>query len=274
MTTDFVRGNLKKVLLLLMLTFCAAGVYAQSSMSDSQVMEYIAKEYQKGTSQAQIVTKLMQNGVQISQIRRVRDQYQRMKKNTSMGAADGVEQGDDRSRTNNGQVTPGKDKLSRQQVAEQTMQDYNQAQMESNQYSTQRLKDLRDQKTANKKYDETDPEFILMQQELNGILPGDTAQMYEELGGFIAIGSIFPSAWNWQDFWSKCAFISIILAIMNILPIPGLDGGHAIFTLWEMITGRKPSDRFLEAAQYVGLAIILVLLVYANGNDIYRFFIK
>ena len=74
-------------------------------------------------------------------------------------------------------------------------------------------------------------------------------QMYEELGGFIAIGSIFPSAWNWQDFWSKCAFISIILAIMNILPIPGLDGGHAIFTLWEMITGRKPSDRFLEAAQ-------------------------
>ena len=181
MTTDFVRGNLKKVLLLLMLTFCAAGVYAQSSMSDSQVMEYIAKEYQKGTSQAQIVTKLMQNGVQISQIRRVRDQYQRMKKNTSMGAADGVEQGDDRSRTNNGQVTPGKEKLSRQQMAEQTMQDYNQAQMESNQYSTQRLKDLRDQKTANKKYDETDPEFILMQQELNGILPGDTAQMYEEL---------------------------------------------------------------------------------------------
>ena len=274
MTTDFVRGNLKKVLLLLMLTFCAAGVYAQSSMSDSQVMEYIAKEYQKGTSQAQIVTKLMQNGVQISQIRRVRDQYQRMKKNTSMGAADGVEQGDDRSRTNNGQVTPGKDKLSRQQVAEQTMQDYNQAQMESNQYSSQRLKDLRDQKTANKKYDETDPEFILMQQELNGILPGDTAQMYEELGGFIAIGSIFPSTWDWQDFWMKTAFLSIILAVMNILPIPGLDGGHALFTLWEIITRRKPSEKFLEVAQYVGLMIILALLVYANGNDIYRFFIK
>jgi len=99
-------------------------------------------------------------------------------------------------------------------------------------------------------------------------------QMYEELGGFIAIGSIFPSVWNWEDFWAKCAFISIILAVMNILPIPGLDGGHAIFTLWEMLTGRKPNDRFLEAAQYVGLIIILVLLVYANGNDIYRFFIK
>jgi len=99
-------------------------------------------------------------------------------------------------------------------------------------------------------------------------------KMYEELGGFIAIGSIFPSEWDWPDFWHKTAFLSIILAIMNILPIPGLDGGHAIFTFWEIVTGRKVSDRVLEAAQYVGLAIILVLLVYANGNDIYRFFIK
>lgn len=99
-------------------------------------------------------------------------------------------------------------------------------------------------------------------------------RMYEELGGFIAIGSIFPSEWNWLDFWHKTAFLSIILAVMNILPIPGLDGGHALFTLWEMITGRKLSDKFLEAAQYVGLAIILALLLYANGNDIYRFFIK
>lgn len=99
-------------------------------------------------------------------------------------------------------------------------------------------------------------------------------KMYEEVGGFIAIGSIFPSVWDWQDFWLKTAFLSIILAIMNILPIPGLDGGHAIFTFWEMLTGRKVSDRVLEGAQYVGLAIILFLLLYANGNDIYRFFIK
>ncbi len=99
-------------------------------------------------------------------------------------------------------------------------------------------------------------------------------KMYEELGGFIAIGNIFPSTWDWQDFWMKTAFLSIILAVMNILPIPGLDGGHAIFTLWEIITRRKVSDRVLEAAQYVGLAIIFVLLVYANGNDIYRLFIK
>ena len=99
-------------------------------------------------------------------------------------------------------------------------------------------------------------------------------KMYEELGGFLAIGSIFPSSWDWQDFWLKTAFLSIILAVMNIIPIPGLDGGHAIFTFWEMITRRKVSDKVLEAAQYVGLIIILMLLLYANGNDIYRFFIK
>ena len=99
-------------------------------------------------------------------------------------------------------------------------------------------------------------------------------KMYEELGGFIAIGSIFSSEWNWLDFWLKTAFLSIILAIMNILPIPGLDGGHAIFTLWEMLTGRKLSDKFLEVAQWIGLIILFALLLYANGNDIYRFFIK
>lgn len=99
-------------------------------------------------------------------------------------------------------------------------------------------------------------------------------EMYKELGGFIAIGSIFSSEWNWLDFWLKAAFLSIILAVMNILPIPGLDGGHALFTLWEMITGRKLSERFLEVMQYIGLMLLLALLLYANGNDIYRFFIK
>ena len=99
-------------------------------------------------------------------------------------------------------------------------------------------------------------------------------KMYEELGGFIAIGSIFAPEWNWLDFWLKTAFLSIILAVMNILPIPALDGGHAMFTFWEMITGRKVSDKVLEVAQYIGLGILIVLLVYANGNDIYRFFIK
>jgi len=99
-------------------------------------------------------------------------------------------------------------------------------------------------------------------------------RMYEELGGFISIGSIFPGAWNWEGFWMTTAFLSIILAVMNILPIPGLDGGHAIFTFWEIVTRRKVSDRVLEAAQYVGLILILGLLLYANGNDIYRFFLK
>lgn len=97
-------------------------------------------------------------------------------------------------------------------------------------------------------------------------------KMYEELGGFIAIGSIFSGSWNWEDFWLKTAFLSIILAVMNILPIPGLDGGHALFTFWEMITGRKVSDRVLVVAQYIGLGLLLFLLLYANGNDIYRFF--
>ena len=99
-------------------------------------------------------------------------------------------------------------------------------------------------------------------------------KMYEELGGFIAIGSIFSDSWDWEDFWLKTAFLSIILAVMNILPIPGLDGGHALFTFWEMVTGRQVSERVLVVAQYIGLGILLCLLVYANGNDIYRFFIK
>lgn len=99
-------------------------------------------------------------------------------------------------------------------------------------------------------------------------------KMYEELGGFISIGQIFPSEWDWLRFWSMTAFLSIMLAVLNILPIPGLDGGHALFTLWEMITGRKPSDKFLEIMQYIGLAILLALVLYSNGNDIYRLFTK
>ena len=97
---------------------------------------------------------------------------------------------------------------------------------------------------------------------------------YKEVGGFIAIGNIFPSEWNWQSFWTLTALLSVILAIMNILPIPGLDGGHALVTLWEIITRRKPSDKFLEVMQYIGLALLLLLLVYANGNDIIKLFIK
>ncbi|MBR6759917.1 MAG: RIP metalloprotease RseP [Alistipes sp.] len=98
-------------------------------------------------------------------------------------------------------------------------------------------------------------------------------KMYEELGGFIAIGKIFPSEWDWLRFWSMTAMLSIMLAVLNILPIPGLDGGHALFTLWELITGRKPSDKFLEIMQYIGFLILMALVIYANGNDIYRLFV-
>jgi regulator of sigma E protease len=93
---------------------------------------------------------------------------------------------------------------------------------------------------------------------------------YESLGGFITIGSIFPGVWDWQAFWNLTAFLSIILAIMNILPIPALDGGHVMFLLFEVITGRKPSDKFLEYAQITGMIILFALLLYANGNDIMR----
>jgi regulator of sigma E protease len=91
-----------------------------------------------------------------------------------------------------------------------------------------------------------------------------------ELGGFIAIGKIFPSTWDWQAFWYITAFLSIMLGFMNLLPIPALDGGHALFVVFEMLTGKKPSDKFLEYAQIVGFAILMALILYANGNDIFK----
>ena len=90
------------------------------------------------------------------------------------------------------------------------------------------------------------------------------------LGGFGTILSIFPNKWDWQRFWSLTAFLSIMLAFMNLLPIPALDGGHVVFTLYEMISGRKPSDKFLEYAQVTGFIILITLLLYANGNDVYK----
>ena len=97
---------------------------------------------------------------------------------------------------------------------------------------------------------------------------------YESLGGFITIGNIFPGSWDWQAFWNMTAFLSIILAIMNILPIPALDGGHVFFVLYEMITGRKPNEKFLEYAQIVGLSLLLLLVLYANANDVIKLFNK
>ncbi|MFI3286330.1 MAG: RIP metalloprotease RseP [Rikenellaceae bacterium] len=97
-------------------------------------------------------------------------------------------------------------------------------------------------------------------------------KLYKEMGGFIAIGNIFTTSWNWLDFWMKTALLSIMLAVMNILPIPGLDGGHTLFTLWEIVTGRKPGDKFMEYAQTVGMILLLALLIYANGSDIVRLF--
>ena len=93
---------------------------------------------------------------------------------------------------------------------------------------------------------------------------------YKGLGGFITIGSIFPAEWDWQTFLNITAFLSIMLGFMNLLPIPALDGGHVVFTLVEMVSGRKPSDKFLEYAQIAGFFILIGLLLFANGNDVYR----
>jgi len=91
-----------------------------------------------------------------------------------------------------------------------------------------------------------------------------------QLGGFGAIGNMFPGTWNWKGFWSSTALISIILAFMNILPIPALDGGHVMFLAYEIVTGRKPNDKFMEYAQMFGFFLLLTLVLYANGNDLYR----
>ncbi len=99
-------------------------------------------------------------------------------------------------------------------------------------------------------------------------------EAYKSLGGFIAIGDIFPGKWNWQVFWNMTAFLSIMLAVLNILPIPALDGGHVTFLLFEIITGKKPNDKFMEIAQIVGMILLLALVLFANGNDIIKLFTR
>ena len=98
-----------------------------------------------------------------------------------------------------------------------------------------------------------------------------TKEGAKSVGGFGTIGSIFPKVWDWHRFWEMTAFLSIILAFMNILPIPALDGGHVLFLLYEIIARRKPSDKFMERAQMVGMILLFALLIYANFNDVVRF---
>ncbi len=97
-------------------------------------------------------------------------------------------------------------------------------------------------------------------------------EAYKSIGSFGTIGSIFPAQWDWRRFWSLTAFLSIILGVLNLLPIPALDGGHAMFTIFEMITGKKPSDRFMEYAQFIGFALLMLLMIYALRNDFVKFF--
>lgn len=98
-----------------------------------------------------------------------------------------------------------------------------------------------------------------------------TAEGAKSIGGFGSIGSLFPAAWDWMVFWKMTAFLSIILAFMNILPIPALDGGHVLFLLYEIIARRKPSEKFMIWAEYIGIGILLTLMIVANLNDVLRF---
>ena len=112
-------------------------------------------------------------------------------------------------------------------------------------------------------------------QVLNGYI-GDLKYVFtkdgaQSIGSFGTIGSLFPTQWNWQRFWELTAFISIILAFMNILPIPALDGGHVLFLLYEIITRRKPSEKFMERTQLIGMGLLILLMLWAISNDIRNF---
>ena len=95
----------------------------------------------------------------------------------------------------------------------------------------------------------------------------------QQLGGFGTIGNLFPAKWDWKGFWLSTALISIILAFMNVLPIPALDGGHVMFLIYEMVTGKRPSDKFMEVSTMIGFFLLIAIVLYANGNDLFRAFI-
>ena len=99
-----------------------------------------------------------------------------------------------------------------------------------------------------------------------------TKEGAQSVGGFGAISNMYLNVWDWQAFWYITAFLSLMLAFMNFLPIPALDGGYILFLLWEIITGRKPSDKFLEIANTIGMWLLLALMIFANGNDIFKAF--
>ncbi len=105
-----------------------------------------------------------------------------------------------------------------------------------------------------------------------GLIFTPETEAYKGVGGFITMGKIFPNEWNWYGFWSITALLSIMIGVLNIMPIPALDGGHLVFIIYEMITGRAPSQKFMEAAQMVGFVLIIGLVLLANGNDIMRLF--
>ena len=119
-----------------------------------------------------------------------------------------------------------------------------------------------------------DKGFSILVSYIKGMKLIFTKEGAKQMGGFGTITNLFPTTWNWQAFWFNTGLLSLILAFMNILPIPALDGGHVLFLLYEMVTGRKPADKFLEYATMAGMILLLGLLVFANGNDVFRAFGK
>ena len=105
-----------------------------------------------------------------------------------------------------------------------------------------------------------------------GLIFSPKTEAYKSVGSFISIGKIFPASWDWFVFWNITAFLSIMLAVLNLLPIPALDGGHIMFLLYEMVVRKKPSDKFLEYAQIAGMLFLFGIMFLAFGNDIYRLF--
>ena len=103
-----------------------------------------------------------------------------------------------------------------------------------------------------------------------GLLARPSTGAYKSVGSFIAIGQVFPSTWDWYRFINILALLSIMLAVMNLIPIPALDGGHILFTLYEILTGRKPGEKFLVVAQVIGMALLFALMFLAFGNDLTR----
>ena len=115
-------------------------------------------------------------------------------------------------------------------------------------------------------------DLLVLNIEQFGLMFSEKTEGIKHIGGFGTIAKMFNPYWDWQSFWNTTALLSVMLGVLNLLPIPALDGGHAMFLVYEMVSVRKPSDKFMETVQVIGFIILLALVIFANGNDIYKLF--